>query len=79
MTDHSTQTSSADTEEQRAVLRSFCLAGKTASEAYDHICEAYGDEAMHASDSLDLFNQFVSDKKKSRDAIQFCREFHVVS
>ena len=77
MTDESTQTPSAGADEQRAVLRSYCLAGKTASEAYDHISEAYGGEAMHPSDSLDLFNEIVVENRKARDAIQFCRAFHV--
>ena len=67
MTDSPAQTISADADDQLAVLRSFSLAGKTASEAYDHIYEAYGGEAMSAGDSLDLFNKFVSDKRKSRE------------
>ena len=70
MTDEST---SVCADEQRAVLRSFCLAGKTASEAHDHLSEAYGGEAMHPSDSLDLFNEIVVENRKARDAIQFCR------
>ena len=49
-----------------------------ASEAHDHLCEAYGNEAMLKNDSLNLFNEFMSDKRKARDAIQFCREFHFI-
>ena len=78
MSDDSTLTTPPDAGELRIVLRSFCLAGKSASEAFDHICEAYGGDAMTASDSLNLFNEIVCDRRKSRYAIQFCREYHLI-
>ena len=40
------------------MLRSFCLAGKTATEAYDHLCKAYGNAAMSKSHTFRAFREF---------------------
>ena len=45
-------------DEQRGVLRSFALAGKTAMEAYDHLCKAYGSAAMSKWNVYKRFKEF---------------------
>ena len=43
---------------QRATLQSFAEAGKTAREAYDHLCKAKGSAAMSKQNAYRVFKEF---------------------
>ena len=47
-----------DRDGQRAVIKSFCDAGKTAMEAYDHLCKANGSGALSRSQTYRVYKQF---------------------
>ena len=54
-------------DRQRAVLHSFAqIEGKTATEAYDHLCKAYGSGAMGKSQAYNLFKQFKEGRSEWR-------------
>ena len=47
---------------QRAVIQSYAkMEGKTAMDAYDHLCKAYGSEAMSKQNARRRFKEFKED------------------